>query len=206
MIAPCESLGEGHALANARGKVGLVDPGDQLFELDRDGLELAQQQVRVFRRRLARLDDRARLQSLTAPRRASSGSPPSLVVDTRQTRQDSNPGLRGWSSPCSRVHHGCAKRTTRVERASPEWRSGALPTELRPHSPPGWIRTGVFCLRRAALFHCATSVQRSLRQESNPHLGLTTGACLPLTLRRRNGHATWSDQRSQNCNKPHHYE
>src|SRR5689334_5363809 len=26
--------------------------------------------------------------------------------------------------------------------------------------------------------------RRSLRQESNPHLGLTTGACLPLTLRR----------------------
>ena len=26
---------------------------------------------------------------------------------------------------------------------------------------------------------------RSLRQELNPHLGRTTGACLPLTLRRR---------------------
>ena len=26
---------------------------------------------------------------------------------------------------------------------------------------------------------------RSLRQDSNPHLGRTTGACLPLTLRRR---------------------
>ena len=25
---------------------------------------------------------------------------------------------------------------------------------------------------------------RSLRQDSNPHLGRTTGACLPLTLRR----------------------
>src|SRR5438874_4348741 len=28
---------------------------------------------------------------------------------------------------------------------------------------------------------------RSLRQESNPHLGRTKGACLPLTLRRRDG-------------------
>ena len=27
--------------------------------------------------------------------------------------------------------------------------------------------------------------RRSLRQESNPHLGRTKGACLPLTLRRR---------------------
>jgi hypothetical protein len=28
---------------------------------------------------------------------------------------------------------------------------------------------------------------RSLRQESNPHLGRTKGACLPLTLRRLEG-------------------
>ncbi len=30
------------------------------------------------------------------------------------------------------LHHGFVKRTTRIERASPEWRSGALPAELRP--------------------------------------------------------------------------
>ena len=30
------------------------------------------------------------------------------------------------------LHHEPLKRTTRVERASPEWRSGALPTELHP--------------------------------------------------------------------------
>lgn len=30
------------------------------------------------------------------------------------------------------LHHRFAKRTTRVERASPEWRSGALPSELHP--------------------------------------------------------------------------
>jgi hypothetical protein len=67
----------------------------------------------------------------------------------RQTRQNSNPDSRGWSSrgwssrvwssPRSRLHHGFAKRTTRVERASPEWRSGALPTELRP---PRYARLG----------------------------------------------------------------
>src|SRR5262249_56212294 len=28
-------------------------------------------------------------------------------------------------------------------------------------------------------------VEQSLRQESNPHLGRTKGACLPLTLRRQ---------------------
>ena len=34
-----------------------------------------------------------------------------------------------------------AERTTRIERASPEWRSGALPSELRPAGgTPGWTR------------------------------------------------------------------
>src|SRR5439155_22630932 len=30
------------------------------------------------------------------------------------------------------LHHGLAMRTTRLERASPGWRPGALPGELRP--------------------------------------------------------------------------
>ena len=35
----------------------------------------------------------------------------------------------------------CAERTTRIERVSPEWRPGALPSELRPRSgTPGWTR------------------------------------------------------------------
>jgi hypothetical protein len=47
---------------------------------------------------------------------------------------------------------GLRERTARLERASPEWRSGALPTELRPRSgTPGWSRTSVLCRRRAAL-------------------------------------------------------
>jgi hypothetical protein len=45
------------------------------------------------------------------------------------------------------------ERTTRIERASPEWRSGALPAELRPPSgTPGWSRTSGLCRRRAVLF------------------------------------------------------
>jgi hypothetical protein len=56
-----------------------------------------------------------------------------LLCARRQTRQDSNPDLRGWSSPCSRYTTGLRKRTTRLERAFPEWRPGALPTELHPH-------------------------------------------------------------------------
>jgi hypothetical protein len=43
------------------------------------------------------------------------------------------------------------ERTTRIERAPPGWRPGALPSELHP--------------------------RESLRQESNPHLGRTKGAC-----------------------------
>jgi hypothetical protein len=45
-----------------------------------------------------------------------------------------------------------AERTTRIERVSPEWRPGALPSELRPRSgTPGWSRTSGLCRRRTAL-------------------------------------------------------
>ena len=51
------------------------------------------------------------------------------------------------------------RRTTRLERASPGWRPGALPTELHPReSTPGWNRTSVLCRRRAAL--CPLSYER----------------------------------------------
>ena len=43
------------------------------------------------------------------------------------------PGLTRLELVVLPLHHGLVKRTTRVERASPEWRSGALPAELRPH-------------------------------------------------------------------------
>src|SRR6266508_3053392 len=46
----------------------------------------------------------------------------------------------------------CAERTIRIERVSPEWRPGALPSELRPQSgTPGWSRTSGLCRRRTAL-------------------------------------------------------
>lgn len=82
------------------------------------------------------------------------------------------------------------KRTTRIERASPEWRPGALPAELRP---PKWYARLESNQRPLPSQSSALSaelrawVARSLRQESNPHLGRTKGACLPLTLRRRSG-------------------
>ncbi len=51
------------------------------------------------------------------------------------------------------------KRTTRLERASPGWRPGALPTELHPReSTLGWNRTSGLCRRRAAL--CPLSYER----------------------------------------------
>ena len=79
------------------------------------------------------------------------------------------------------------ERTTRIERASPEWRPGALPSELRPRTgTPGWSRTSGLCRRRTALSPLSYGrTKRSLRQELNPHLGRTKGACLPLTLRRQ---------------------
>ena len=80
----------------------------------------------------------------------------------------------------------CAERTTRIERVSSEWRPGALPSQLRPRSgTPGWSRTSGLCRRRTALSPLSYGrTKRSLRQELNPHLGRTKGACLPLTLRR----------------------
>ena len=68
-----------------------------------------------------------------------------------QAHQDSNPDQRGWSSPCFRYTTGLRERTTRIERASPGWRPGALPSELRPRETPGWTRTSDLCRRRAAL-------------------------------------------------------
>src|SRR5262249_9219222 len=74
---------------------------------------------------------------------------------------------------------------TRIERASPEW-APAL-------SPLSYIRLEHARLdsnqrplpsQSSALSTELRACERSLRQESNPHLGLTTGACLPLTLRR----------------------
>ena len=49
------------------------------------------------------------------------------------------------------------ERTTRIERASPEWRSGALPSELRP--------------------------RRYARLESNQHLLPSQGSALSVELR-----------------------
>jgi hypothetical protein len=88
-----------------------------------------------------------------------------------QACQGSNPDQRGWSSPCFRLHHRPLNRYARLEsnqRPLPS-QSSALSSELRASG-------------------------RSLRQESNPHLGRTKGACLPLTLRRRSG-----DGRARTC-------
>ena len=43
--------------------------------------------------------------------------------------------------------------------------------------------------------------RRSLRQESNPHLGLTTGACFPLTLRRLEWRRSESNRHLPRCER-----
>ena len=59
---------------------------------------------------------------------------------------------------------------------------------VRDCDTPGWDRTSVLCRRRTALLSAELrACRKSLRQESNPHLGRTKGACLPLTLRRQRG-------------------
>ena len=70
----------------------------------------------------------------------------------QQTRQESNPDLRGWSSACFRYTTNLRERTARLERASPEWRSGALfPMSYVRVDTPGWSRTSVLCPRKAVL-------------------------------------------------------
>ena len=53
---------------------------------------------------------------------------------------------------------------------------------------PGWSRTSVLRRRKTALSSTELRASESLRQELNPHLGRTKGACLPLTLRRLDVH------------------
>ena len=128
--------------------------------------------------------------SITGPLR------PATMMN-EQARQDSNPDRRGWSSPCCRLHHRPVKRTTRLERVSPGWRPGALPHELRPRARPAGIEpaSSAFARQRSQSAELRASEKRSLRQESNLHLGLTTGACwavdtteaLPGCRRQRRG-------------------
>lgn len=115
-----------------------------------------------------------------------------------QACQGSNPDQRGWSSPCCRLHHRpTVERTARIERASPEWLSGALPAELRSreyarlesNQRPLPSQSSARSAELRAFVSLGGSraragMRESLRQESNPHFDRTKGVCLPLTLRR----------------------
>ena len=113
---------------------------------------------------------------------------------SKQARQDSNPGLRGWSSPCCRLHHGLM-RSGRPGSNGP--RRAGDPVLFRLSYVRRYARLGAMLAPRCARIRKrGTTVPRdpphrdrraceSLRQELNPHLGRTKGACLPLTLRRR---------------------
>jgi hypothetical protein len=58
--------------------------------------------------------------------------------------------------------------------------------ELRPHGArPAGIEPAASAFARQRSDPLSYERMRSLRQESNLHLGLTTGVCWPLTLRRR---------------------
>jgi hypothetical protein len=94
----------------------------------------------------------------------------------RQGRWDSNPDFRGWSPACSQLHHV-------------------------PMDTPGWTRTSGLCRRRTALCPLSYGRVKSLRQESNPHLGRTKGACLPLTLRRREVETAGLEPASSRCKR-----
>ncbi len=86
------------------------------------------------------------------------------------------------------VQSDARRRTATAEgRSAHEITEPLRPATItRKANPPGF-EPGPARLELAVLplHHGLATVRRSLRQESNPHLGRTKGACLPLTLRRR---------------------
>jgi hypothetical protein len=93
------------------------------------------------------------------------------------------------SIPITSSLPGSEVRSALDNRAAPARDDGSesgrtlLPHSSRPARTR--TRTGEVGARRAAFTPQAFA--RSLRQDSNPHLGRTKGACLPLTLRRQGG-------------------
>ena len=94
-------------------------------------------------------------------------------MDSSAADEPSRPGVGLKDSRCCQLPHGAG----RIERAA----AGV--------DTPG-VR-GVGCPARGVRgsYHHGALRNRApgLRQELNPHLGRTKGACLPLTLRRRGG-------------------
>jgi hypothetical protein len=78
---------------------------------------------------------------------------------------------RSWRCSPGADLNGCVPRTGPLRPATNR------PARVR-------TRTGEFGARHAPAYTTGLEKRRSLRQESNPHLGRTKGACLPLTLRR----------------------
>ena len=85
----------------------------------------------LWRRRVEADDDEhpgvGRLRDRTRPRPPRPATPSDSRPAGPRTRTDDLGNRRA-----SRLHHGSLERTTRIERASPGWRPGALPAELRP--------------------------------------------------------------------------
>src|SRR5436190_18926834 len=128
----------------------------------------------------------------TARADSVSAAPSKVTEPLRPATKANPPGLEPGPARLELavlpLHHRFAQ-SGRPESNGPP-RSGAPVlyrlSYIREVSTPGWNRTSARCPRKAAL--CPLSYERkSPRQESNPHLGRTKGACLPLTLRRQSG-------------------
>src|SRR6478735_6068013 len=70
---------------------------------------------------------------------------------------------------CAALTPRVCKRTTRIERASPGWRPGALPSELRPRDRPGWSRRDSNPRLPAASFGFARSNYQEPERVQSPN-------------------------------------
>jgi hypothetical protein len=77
--------------------------------------------------------------------------------------------IRTWAGEVGARHAAVTPRACRPCSVRPAGIEPATSATSEQHSPLSYGR------------------QKSLRQDSNPHLGRTKGACLPLTLRRLDG-------------------
>jgi hypothetical protein len=87
------------------------------------------------------------------------------------------------------------------EPRSPGLEPGVLPLHHGPSIRPAGLEPAASAVAGRHSDPLSYGRVKSLRQESNPHLGRTKGACLPLTLRRRKVETAGLEPASSRCKR-----